>query len=83
LIDVAKILLQLGASDDAYQVAQHLGTLEIQAWGQLRDLALVMNQTGHPDEALPFAEKALELAPENQREGVQDLVAALQAQTNP
>jgi tetratricopeptide (TPR) repeat protein len=83
LIDVAKILLQLGASEDAYQVAQHMGTLEIQAWSQLRDLALVMNQTGHPDEALPFAEQALELAPANQRQGVQDLVAALQAQTNP
>jgi tetratricopeptide (TPR) repeat protein len=83
LIDVAKILLQIGASDDAYQVAQHLGTLEIQTWNQLRDLALIMNQVGHPDEALPFAQKALELAPDNQKPGVQDLVAALQAQNSP
>ena len=49
----------------------------------LRDLALIMNQTGHPTEGLPLAQRALDLAPENQKGSIQELVAALQAQSNP
>ena len=83
LIDSAKILLQLGAPDGAYQVALRAGALEIQVWSQLRDLALIMNQTDHPAEALAFAQQALELAPANQKQAIEELVTTLQAQLNP
>jgi len=83
LLDAARILVSLNALDDAYQAALRLGSLELQVWNQLRDLAVLFSQVGRPGEGIPFAQQALQLAPEAQQQGIQDLIAALQTQATP
>lgn len=82
LLDATRILLSLGALEDAYQAAQRLGALELQSWSQLRDVAVLFSQVGRPAEGLPYAEQALELAPADQQGAIQDLVTTLQAQAS-
>ena len=83
LLDAARLLASLGAVDDIYRVAQQMSTLEIKKWGQLRDLAVLFSQTGHPAEGLTFAQQALELAPDSKKQSVEELIATLQAQATP
>ncbi len=82
LLDAARILVSLGALEDAYQAAGRLGSLELGAWNQLRDVAVLFSQVGRPAEGIPLAEQALQLAPADQQQAIQDLVAALQAQAS-
>ena len=82
LLDAARILISLGALDDAYQTARRLGLLELQSWSQLRDVAVLFSQVGRPAEGVPYAERALELAPADQQQTIQELIATLQAQAS-
>jgi hypothetical protein len=82
LVDAARILISLGAIDDAYQVAQRLGSLELGSWSQLRDVAVLFSQVDRPTEGIPYAEQALQLAPADQQEAIQDLITTLQAQAS-
>jgi tetratricopeptide (TPR) repeat protein len=81
MLDAARILVSLNALEDAYQVAQRIETLDLQQWSQLRDLAVLYLQTGHPGDGLQPAQKALENAPEDKRLEVQELLDTLQSQT--
>ncbi|NOR84255.1 MAG: hypothetical protein GQ526_12265, partial [Ardenticatenales bacterium] len=83
LLDSGRILLSLGAIEDAHEVAQRAGALDIQSWSQLRDLAVMFSQTGYPTEGIPFGLQALQLAPEDQKPNIQELVTAMEAQAAP
>ena len=61
---------------------ERLGALELQSWSQLRDVAVLFSQVGRPAEGVPCAERALELAPADQQQAIQDLIATLQAQAS-
>ncbi len=82
LLDAARILVSLGALDDAYQAARALGSLDLGSWSQLQELAILYSQVGRPAEGIPYAEQAILLAPADQQEAIQELIAALQAQTS-
>ncbi len=83
MLDAARILVSLNALEDAYQVAQRIESLDLQQWNQLRDLAVLYLQTGHPDRGLSPAQKALESAPEDKQAEIQELLATLQSQNTP
>jgi tetratricopeptide (TPR) repeat protein len=82
LFDAAQLLLQLGATEDSYQIALKIGQLAPSDWNQLYQLAAIMNNTGHPAEGIPFAEQALENAPDDQKQAVEQLIQTLQTQQN-
>lgn len=83
LLDAARILLSLGALDDAYQAARTLSSLELGSWSQLRDVAVLFSQVGRPAEGVSLAEQALVMAPAEQQEAITELIMALQAQVAP
>lgn len=80
LFDAARLLLQLGDSQDAYQVALKLGQLAPDNWSQLQELATIFGQVGHAAEGIPFAQQALDKAPEEQKQALQNLIQTLEAQ---
>lgn len=82
LLDVGRVLLSLGAVEDAYQAAQRVAALAPQSWSQLRDVALLFTQTGHPAEAVQHAQQALQLAPDGEHQSLEELIANLQGQAN-
>jgi exo-beta-1,3-glucanase (GH17 family) len=49
----------------------------------LRDLAVMFSQTGYPAEGIPFGLQALQLAPEDQKSNIQELVTAMETQAAP
>jgi tetratricopeptide (TPR) repeat protein len=79
---VGSVYAQLGRLDDAIaalQRALELAPEASDAWDTHRILAIVYSQVGRNDMALFHAETALQLAPEDQKPGLQELVAQLQA----
>ncbi|MBN1316613.1 MAG: O-antigen ligase family protein [Anaerolineales bacterium] len=80
LLNAGQLLVQLGAKEDAYQVAQKAGQLTPTNWDQLYELAAIFNNSGHPDEGIPFAQQALDNAPDEQKQAVQQLIQTLESQ---
>ncbi len=80
LVDAGRILLQLGALEQAHWVALQIGSLAPQSWNQLRDLAILFAQAGYPAEGLPYAQQAWQLAPDAEKPGVEELINSLQVQ---
>jgi tetratricopeptide (TPR) repeat protein len=69
---------QLGQAIQALHQALGLAPEARDAWDTHRMLAILYGQAGEQDEALDHAEEALQTAPEDQQEGLEQLLAELQ-----
>jgi len=79
-LHLGEIYADLGKLDLAAEAYQKASEMAPDSYESRKGLALVYRQLGRLDEALEEARTARDLAPEEERPGLDDLIAELEAQ---